>query len=57
MPHFTEDIAAAVDKLGVHAVGVVYGIGMTPWKSEMQRDEFLSYVKGGSSGDQSTDAS
>ena len=57
MPHFTEDIAAAVDKLGVHAVGVVYGIGMTPWKSEMQRDEFLNYIKGGSSGDQSADAS
>lgn len=52
MPHFTEDIAAAVDKLGVHAVGVVYGIGMTPWESEAQRDQFLNYIKGGASGNQ-----
>lgn len=57
MPHFIDDIAAAVDELGVHAVGIVYGIGMTPWESEQQRDEFLKYVKGGSSGDSPTGSS
>lgn len=56
MPNFVDDIAAAVDELGVHAVGVVYGIGMTPWESEQQRDEFLKFIKGGAGGDQPAEA-
>lgn len=46
MPSFIEDVAAAVDALGVEAVGVVYGIGMTKWDSAEQRDEFLKLIRG-----------
>jgi len=44
MPSFIEDIAAAVDVLGVKAAGVVWGIGKTDWESPEQRDEFLAYI-------------
>jgi nucleoid-associated protein YejK len=44
---FVDDIAAAVDALGVKAAGIVYGIALTPWESDQQRDEFLSYITGG----------
>lgn len=47
MPSFVEDVAAAVDALGVEAAGVVYGIGMTKWESAEQRDAFLKLVRGG----------
>lgn len=48
---FVDDIAAAVDALGVEAVGIVYGIGMTPWESNQERDDFLRIVtQGGQSG-------
>lgn len=43
---FVENIAAAVDAFGVRSVGVVYGIGMTPWKSDDERDGFLELLKG-----------
>jgi hypothetical protein len=43
---FVEDIAAAVDALGVEAVGVVYGLGLTDWESDEKRDEFLSLLTG-----------
>ena len=43
---FVEDIAAAVDAVGVRSVGVVFGIGMTPWKDDAERDGFLALIKG-----------
>lgn len=46
MPSLPEDIAAAVDALGVEAVGVIWGIGMTDWESAEQRDAFLSEITG-----------
>lgn len=47
---FVDDIAAAVDAFGVRSVGVVYGIGMTPWQSDEERDGFINLLKGGSNG-------
>lgn len=44
---FVDDVAAAVDALGVKAAGIVYGIAMTPWESDQQRDEFLKFITGG----------
>lgn len=44
MPSLEEDIAAAVDAIGLHAVGIVWGIGMTNWESPQQRDEFLKII-------------
>jgi hypothetical protein len=44
---FVDDIAAAVDAFGVQAAGVVYGIGLTPWKSDEERDGFLKTVTSG----------
>lgn len=44
MPSLEEDIAAAVDALGVEAAGVVWGIGLTNWSSAEQRDSFLASV-------------
>lgn len=38
---FQEDIAAAVDVFGVKNVGLIWGLGMAPWESVEQRDEFL----------------
>jgi hypothetical protein len=46
MPSFEEDIAAAVDVMGVQAAGVIYGLGMTAWSSEEDRDAFLTIVAG-----------
>ncbi len=43
---FVNNIAAAVDALGVEAAGVVYGIALTPWESDQERDEFLRLVSG-----------
>lgn len=43
---FVDDIAAAVDAFGVRSVGVIYGIGMTPWKSDEERDGFIQLLKG-----------
>lgn len=47
---FVEDIAAAVDAIGVESAGVVYGIGLTQWKSDAERDEFLALISGRSNG-------
>lgn len=47
---FVDNIAAAVDALGVEAAGVVYGIGMTPWESDDERDGFLRLVSGQGNG-------
>jgi len=48
MPTFEENIAAAVDAVGLAAArrapGVVIGVGMTQWDSAEQRDAFLQYV-------------
>ena len=44
MPSLEEDIAAAVDALGLHATGIVFGIGMTNWKSAEERDTFLRMI-------------
>lgn len=41
---FVDDIAAAVDAIGLKSVGVVYGIGMTPWKDDAERDGFLRLI-------------
>lgn len=46
-----EDIAAAVDAIGVEPVGIVFGLGMTPWVDDDQRDRFLNLLKGESVGD------
>jgi len=45
-----EDIAAAVDAFGVEPVGIVFGLGMTAWKDDEERDRFLNLVKGDSFG-------
>lgn len=42
MPRFVDNIAAAVDALGVEAAGIVWGIGQSDWESDDQRDEFLA---------------
>lgn len=47
---FVNNIAAAVDAIGVEAAGVVYGIAMTPWESDQERDEFLNLVSGRGNG-------
>jgi len=44
MSRFVDDIAAAVDALGVEAAGIVWGIGQTNWESPEQRDEFLNFI-------------
>ena len=44
MPRFEEDIAAAVDALGIEPVGIIWGIGMTNWKSSEERDSFLAAI-------------
>ena len=44
MPSFQEDIAAAVDALGLEKVGLIWGIGMTNWSSADERDQFLNLL-------------
>jgi len=46
MPDFVSDLAAAVDHLGVEAVGVVWGVAHADWESAEQRDEFLRSISG-----------
>lgn len=43
---FVENIAAAVEALGVEKTGIVYGIALTNWESDQKRDEFLRLVSG-----------
>lgn len=47
---FVDDIAAAVDAIGVEAAGVVYGIGLTQWSSDQERDDFLALISGNQNG-------
>lgn len=44
MPSFEEDIAAAVDAVGIEKIGLIWGVGMTPWNSVEDRDAFLADV-------------
>lgn len=44
MPRFVDNIAAAVDKVGVEKVGLIFGLGQTPWASEADRDYFLDMI-------------
>jgi hypothetical protein len=44
MGSFVDDIAAAVDALGVDDAGVVWGIGMTRWSSDEERNNFLASI-------------
>jgi nucleoid-associated protein YejK len=43
---FIENVAAAVEALGVEKAGIVYGIAMTDWESDQKRDDFLRLVSG-----------
>lgn len=45
-PSFIENVSAAVDRLGVEAVGIVLGIGRTNWATAEQRDKFLDAIGG-----------
>jgi len=47
---FVDDVAAAVDAFGVRSVGIIYGIGMTPWQSDEERDGFIRLLKGEADG-------
>lgn len=44
MPSWIENVAAAVDRLGVEPAGVVWGIAMTDWSSVEERDAFLDAI-------------
>ena len=41
MPRLEDDIAAAVDALGVQNVGLIWGLGTHNWADESERDQFL----------------
>ena len=41
MPALKDNIAAAVDAIGVSNVGLVWGIANMNWPSEKERDDFL----------------
>jgi hypothetical protein len=43
---YVDNIAAVVDAIGMRSVGVVWGLGMTQWESEEQRDSFLAQITG-----------
>lgn len=45
-PSFIDNVSAAVDRLGVEAVGIVLGIGRTNWETAEQRDSFLDAIAG-----------
>lgn len=44
MPSLPEDIAAAVDAIGLEPVGIIWGIAHTKWDSAEQRDQFLASI-------------
>lgn len=44
MPRFEENIAAAVEKLGMDKAGIVFGLAQIPWASEADRDYFLDLI-------------
>jgi len=41
MPAFQENIAAAVDAVGLEQLGLVFGIGLMDWDTSQDRDDFL----------------
>lgn len=41
MPHFADDLQAAVEQLGTDYPGLLLGIANADWDDESQRDEFL----------------
>ena len=43
---FVENVAAAVDALGVQHAGIIYGIALTDFESTQKRDEFLTLISG-----------
>lgn len=45
-PSFIENISAAVERIGVEAVGIIMGIGRTNWETAEQRDAFLDAISG-----------
>ena len=49
---FQDDIAAAMDAFGGENLGIVWGLGMTPWRSDEDRDAFIQSAKelGGTGG-------
>lgn len=46
MPRFVENVAAAYDALGPDKVGLIWGIGITNWDTDEQRDQFLALITG-----------
>ena len=44
MTSFLKDIAAAADAFGPDKIGLIFGVAMTPWESDDQRDRFLEEV-------------
>jgi hypothetical protein len=42
---YMEDIAVAVEAFGTKDVGLVWGLGMTPWKDDAERDQFLQAAR------------
>ena len=43
-PTFTENIAAAVDALGLENAPIIWGIGRTRWETSEARDDFLRMI-------------
>jgi hypothetical protein len=44
VPKFVENLDAAVSAVGIEDVGLVWGLAMTPWQSETDRDQFLNAI-------------
>lgn len=44
MTSFLKDIAAAAEAFGPDKIGLIFGVAMTQWESEDQRDRFLAEV-------------
>ena len=42
---FQQDIDAAVKRFGVKDIGLIWGLGTTPWDDDDQRDAFLDAAK------------
>lgn len=42
MPHFIEDLQAAIERLGTDQPGILLGVANADWENETQRDEFLN---------------
>lgn len=44
MPRFVENLDAVVSAIGIEDVGLVWGLAMSPWQSETERDQFLNAI-------------